>query len=161
VSHTIQQLRRLWALRQENVLSIVLLVGLLAFGLFTPVFAQFVCVLDGGNFEPTHPDLSASSVEEMLIMSDPSDWVNSTVLLEGIIDPLVMSTGNSVPPWDYALSSNGYTIGVSWQGTFYNGEYVTVLGVVTAGHWEENEMNGTVASGPLVYFIEAESIELL
>jgi hypothetical protein len=104
---------------------------------------------------------TGSFVEDM-IMSDPSAWVNSTVLVEGIIDPLVMTTGNSVPPWDYALSSNGYTIGVYWQGTFYNGEYVTVLGVVTAGHLEEWPwINGTFASGPLVYFIEAESIELL
>jgi hypothetical protein len=102
-----------------------------------------------------------SSMEDM-IMSDPSAWVNSTVLVEGIIDPLVMSTGNSFPPWDYALSFNGYTIGVSWQGTFYNGEYVKVLDVVTAGHWEEWLWgNGTFVSGSLVYFIEAESIELL
>jgi len=107
--------------------------------------------------------LNGSSSIGDIIISDPSAWVNNTVLVGGIIQLVPKSTGFSWPPWDYYLSSNGSYIGVSWQGTVYNEENVTVLGVVTGGHWTTfNLVNGTsVLSGPVVYFIEAESIGLL
>jgi uncharacterized coiled-coil protein SlyX len=95
--------------------------------------------------------LDNSSYMEDIIMTDPSAWVNSTVSVEGTINPIAAPLAFSWPPWDYWLSSNGYGIGVSWQGSFYNGENVTVLGVVTRGNWNQ----------AIVYFINAESIELL
>jgi hypothetical protein len=149
----------------------VLLVSLLVFGLFTPVFAQLVCVLDaGGNLEPTHTDFSAggllilSSIDEDMIMSDPSAWVGRTVVVEGSISPY-LPPGWWWPPWNYELSSNGTTIGVSWQGgdyNIYNGINVTVLGVITAGQWNEMLANGTVIQyGPVDYFIQAIAMEPL
>jgi hypothetical protein len=120
--------------------------------------------LDGGNFEPTHADLSVSSTEEMLIMSDPSVWVNCTVLLEGTISPY-LPPGWWWPPWDYELSSYGTTIGVLWLdngNNIYNGINVTVLGVITAGQWDAMLANGTVIQyGPIDYFIQALAIEPL
>ena len=96
-----------------------------------------------------------------IIVSDPSAWVNRTVVVEGTIGSF-LTPGFWWPPWNYELSSNGTTIGVSWQGTSYNGENVTVLGVVTGGQWSEALANGTVALyGPVVYFIKAERIDVL
>lgn len=96
-----------------------------------------------------------------IVTSDPSTWVNRTVVVEGIISPF-LPPGWWWPPWNYELNSSGTTIGVSWQGSFYNGENVTVRGVVTEGRWNVLFANGTVTLyGPVVYFIEAESIEPL
>jgi uncharacterized protein YoxC len=96
-----------------------------------------------------------------IITNDPSAWVNRAVVIEGTISPF-LPPGFFWPPWNYELSSNGTTIGVSWQGTSYNGRNVTVLGVVTGGRWSEMFANGTVALyGPLVYFIEAQGIDVL
>jgi len=113
--------------------------------------------------------LGNSSSLEDIIMSNPSAWANSTVSVEGVIDPVLRPLEPyDVPPWDYALSFDGHTIGVSWQGSFYNGENVTVQGVVTGGHctwllisWANGTGVGRTEYGPLVYFIEAKSIEPL
>jgi len=105
---------------------------------------------------------NSSSLEDM-IMSDPSAWANSTVLVKGVIHAIPYPIAPyDIPPYDYELSLNGYNIGVSWQSSVYSEENVTVLGVVTGGHskWFF-PFNDTSLSGPLVYFIKAESIELL
>jgi hypothetical protein len=96
-----------------------------------------------------------------IITSDPSAWVNRTVVIEGTISPF-LPPGFFWPPWNYEISSNGTTIGVSWHGTFYDGENVTVQGIVTGGRWSEMLTNGTVTLyGQVVYFIEAEGIDVL
>jgi hypothetical protein len=105
--------------------------------------------------------LNESSSFGDIIMSDPSAWVNRTVVVEGNISSF-LPPGFWWPPWNYELGSNGTTIGVSWQGEFYNGKNVLVLGVVTGGRWNEVLANGTVITyGPIVYFIQAERIDLL
>jgi len=96
-----------------------------------------------------------------IITSDPSAWVNKTVEVEGNIS-LYLVPGTFWPPWDYELSSNGTSIGVSFGASnFFNGKNVTVRGVVTEGRWYGIFENGTAPFGAVVYFIEAESIELL
>jgi hypothetical protein len=90
------------------------------------------------------------------IMSDPSAWVNKTVVVEGNIS-FFMNWLYSVP-WNYQLSSNGATIGVSWQGNIEEGVNVLVLGVVTEGE-VTIPINGTPTHN--VYFIEAERIDKL
>jgi len=105
--------------------------------------------------------LSESTIPLSIITSDPSAWLNRTVVVEGAISSF-LPPGFWWPPWNYELNSSGTKIGVSWNGTFLNGENVTVLGVVTGGRWNEVLANGTFTQyGPVVYFIEAERINVL
>jgi hypothetical protein len=97
------------------------------------------------------------------IMSDPSAWVNKTVVVEGSIEYAYSYL--QAPPWNYKLSSNGATIGVSWQGNndflskwVDTGVNVLVLGVITEGQVTP-PINGTHTYN--VYFIEAETIDKL
>jgi flagellar basal body-associated protein FliL len=104
--------------------------------------------------------LNASYVSVDEITANASAWVNKTVVVEGNIS-LNIYTGWWWAPWNYELSSNGTTIGVSWPGNLSNGKNVLVLGVVTGGQWTEMLANGTVTSyGSVVYFIEAERIDI-
>jgi len=91
------------------------------------------------------------------IMSDPSAWVNKTVAVEGNVSPYMNYLTSF--PWNYQLSSNGATIGVSWQGNNdITGVNVLVLGVVTEGQ-VTIPINGTPTQN--VYFIEAQRIDKL
>ena len=100
---------------------------------------------------------SLGEEEENIIVSNLSAWVNGTVLVEGIIEPTVSFPATHPPSfggcplWNYPLSSNGTAIGLSWQGSSYNGTNVTVVGVATNGLWR----------GSTVYFIETKNIQLL
>jgi cell division protein FtsL len=107
--------------------------------------------------------LNATSVSVDEITANPSAWVNKRVVVEGntILD-WDWGWGWWWPPWNFGLSSNETTIGVSWQGSLDNGKNVLVLGVVTEGQWNELLANGTTATyGSIVYFIKAETIEPL
>jgi hypothetical protein len=97
------------------------------------------------------------------IMSDPSAWLNKTVVVEGSIEYAYSYL--QAPPWNYKLNSNGATIGVSWQGNndfllngtgWITGVNVLVLGVITEGQVTP-PINGTHTYN--VYFIQAETIE--
>jgi len=93
-----------------------------------------------------------------IIVGDSAFWLNRTVEVEGNISPF-FSPGLSWPPWNYELNSSGTIVGVSWRGEFYDGKDVMVSGVVAEGQWSELLSNGTTAqSGPIVYFIQAETI---
>jgi hypothetical protein len=114
------------------------------------------------------PTQQATTVN--IIMNDPSAWVSKTVVVEGNISYYINLLEGM--PWNYQLSSNGATIGVSWQGNsdFLNGANwtqlappnagvnVRVLGVVTEG-----QVTPPISGTPTlnVYFIEAETIEPL
>jgi cell division protein FtsL len=104
--------------------------------------------------------LSESTFLLNIVTSDPSAWVNRTVVVEGVISRF-LPPGFWWPPWNYELNSSGTTIGVSWNGIFLNGENVTVLGVVTGGRCNEMLANGTFTSYGPVYFIEAERINVV
>jgi DNA-binding transcriptional ArsR family regulator/outer membrane murein-binding lipoprotein Lpp len=108
---------------------------------------------------------ATSSVGDDFI-SDPSAWVNKTVVVEGSIEPAYSYF--AAWPWNYELSSSGTFIGISWQGNndfLFNGTNwvntgvnVLVAGVVTEGQ-VTYLMNGNHTYN--AYFIEAESIDTL
>ena len=108
-----------------------------------------------------------------IVMNDPAAWANRAVMVEGNISSF-LPPGFWQSPYNYELSSNGTMIGVSWQGEYslYNGKNVTVLGIVMEGRWNETQIvpvggpaggwNATVIFyGPVVYFIEAERVDIL
>jgi hypothetical protein len=124
--------------------------------------------------------LNGSTSPLGIIMSDPSAWVNKTVMVEGTIRFLLppssygpfLNLGKPVFPPVVGLSSLGTTIGIyfaaSYNGSSYvysgSGENVTVQGVVTELWTGEtgSYANGTSSWLPsFAYFIEVESIWLL
>jgi hypothetical protein len=163
---------------------------LIALGIICTVLiaglAGTIIVLNNANLKITNLQSQITSDNAMInasssigntVISDPSAWVNRTVMVEGNIS-FYFSYFTSFP-WNYQLSSNGATIGVSWQGNsdFLNGAnwtqlpatsgvrvlvlaavHVLVLGVVTEGQ-VNYLLNGTHTLD--VYFIEAETIEPL
>lgn len=97
------------------------------------------------------------------ITRNPSAYENRTVVVEGgLVSYPALSWSH--PPWNYELRpsgpSNTSVIGVDWQGSNHNLNYVMVLGYVLAGKWTTLTENGTV-HGPVVYFIEAQRIVVL
>jgi hypothetical protein len=102
-----------------------------------------------------------SYMGDLIISEDPSAWVNQTVIVEGTINLMELSYGAVIwTPWDYTLSFNGTTIGISWNGNIINGENVTIVGVVAKGQVKIMHFNGVFTYFD-EYFIEAESIEPL
>jgi len=163
-------------LRAGNVVLIALLVSLLVFGLFTPVFAQFVYFLDGGggeNFEPARTDTAllnrSSSITDM-ILSDPSSWVNRTVIVEGDLSGLLVFPAFESSPWDNELFKDNQSIGVFiGDAKFVNSSgaitseqilndygLVTVYGVVEKGIFYDSWFGNSVT-----YYIAAEIVEIL
>jgi hypothetical protein len=147
------------------VVLIALFVSLLVFGLFTRVSAQFVYVLDGGgggNFErPRELDM---------VLSDPSVWVNRTVIVEGDLSGLLVFPAFESSPWDNELFIGSQSIGVSIGGAkFVNSSgaitseqilndygLVTVYGVVEKGIFYDSWSGNSVT-----YYIAAEIVEIL
>jgi len=91
--------------------------------------------------------------------------VNRTVVVEGNISPY-LPPGWWDPPWNFELysSATNATLGVFWQGDYnpYNEKNVIVQGVVMEGQWRAMLANGTsILYGSVVYFIEAERIDIL
>ena len=107
------------------------------------------------------PTQQATTVS--IVMSEPSAWVNRSVVVEGNMS-LFEDLGWYASPWNYNLYSNGTFIGVSWYGNLPRNYNLTVIvsGTVKGGYWTHNFGNGTFTShGPIAYFIEAETIEPL
>jgi hypothetical protein len=88
-------------------------------------------------------------------------WVNKAVMVEGQLS-LFLPPGLVSFPFDYELTSNGATIGVSWSiNPQYNDQNVLVVGIVTTGRGTWIALNGTSEYGPIIYFTEAEGIYVL
>ena len=99
----------------------------------------------------------ATSVDE--IVSNPSAWLNRTVLVEGNLSgPRLLR--HLFSPWQYNLSSTSASIGVFWStGVALNGSVVVeVYGVVRKVTVIESidPLKATI-----VYYIEAEKVESL
>jgi prefoldin subunit 5 len=89
-----------------------------------------------------------------IIFSNPSVWVNKTVVVQGALAiPAFLPW--EIPLWNYLLVSSNYTsfIGVLWNGAVPNSSQVQIYGVVRQGQ-EELWDNGTET----VFYIEAETI---
>lgn len=107
-----------------------------------------------------------------IITSDPSAWVNKTVVLKGSIDGPVMTPGDMRLPYAYELSSSGQTIGLSLSAsaklnpsvyTNQSNSYVfnssltlSVHGVVTKGETRY----GWGMPSQVTYYLEAEEVEM-
>jgi hypothetical protein len=100
--------------------------------------------------------LNVTEVPLGLIASNPSVWVNRTIIVEGALYelPIEMYLPWQIgPPWGYLLnSSNGLNqIGVQWNGAVPNSSQVQIYGVVSQGI--ENLGGSTI-----VFYIEALTI---
>ena len=108
-------------------------------------------------------DLMRARIDE--IKSNPSAWVNRTVVVEGKLCGPSVYIPESVPPWDYTLFGPNETIetlgkletvaiGVLWNGEdHYAFENVKVVGIVREGRWIY-----FWGEHPVCYYIEAQEI---
>jgi hypothetical protein len=101
-----------------------------------------------------------------IIMSNPSAWVNKTVIVQGnLIGPFAFPVLEH-SPWDFELSSGGHTIGVSLSTSvnmsvvwmLNSSAPVRIYGVVEKG---EITTTGGVLPSTITYYIEAEKVEPL
>jgi len=63
-----------------------------------------------------------------IINSDPSAWVNKTVVLEGNLNGPLIMIADSYVPYDYELNSSGQIIGLAFSASvnltsFYSDQY--------------------------------------
>jgi hypothetical protein len=106
--------------------------------------------------------LNGSSSIGDIIVSDPSVWVNRTVIVEGILSGPLWFPVFEHSPWDYELSSGNQTIGVSLSAnvnmnTVWNSsESVRIYGVV-----ERGEITFTFGPSQVTYYMETETVEPL
>lgn len=93
------------------------------------------------------------------IVSDLESWVNKRVRVNGIMIGPLMSIPEVKLPYNCWLQDEDnrtITIGVKCsEEMLENSQYVTVIGTVKAGYTEG------LMGGDLVYYIEAEKIEVL
>jgi hypothetical protein len=97
------------------------------------------------------------SVDE--INSNPSAWVNKTVIVKGRLSGPLGFIPEAMPPWNYILYRSNETIykpgsvyiGVLWKNQEnYGFKNVMVFGVVREGHWIY-----LYGNRPTCYYIEA------
>jgi DNA-binding transcriptional ArsR family regulator len=103
----------------------------------------------------------SSSIEDT-IMSNLSDWVNRTVILEGSLSIIIFPAFEH-SPWNLLLSFGNKTIGVAFGASvnmtfFWNSEAVRIYGVVRKG---EITYTGDLFPPEVTYYIEAEAVEPL
>lgn len=109
----------------------------------------------------------SSSIEDM-VLSDPSDWVNRTVIVDGNLSGMFVPVLEHLP-YNYDLISSNQTIGVSlnpnmvtnssfWYQVIEFSAPARIYGVV-----EKGEITTTSNSHPpqVTYYIEAETVEPL
>lgn len=102
------------------------------------------------------------------INSNPSTWVNKTVVVEGKLSGPSAYIPEAAPPWNYELFGPNETIetlgkpetvaiGVLWNGEdHYAFENTRVVGVVRKGNW-----GYLWGEHPVCYYIEAKKIDRL
>jgi hypothetical protein len=114
-----------------------------------------------------------------IITSDPSAWVNKTVVLEGNVDGPLIYPGDWSPPYDCQLNSSGQVIGLSFGASvnltsLYSNRYVdatTGNGSTVRIYFLNSSItvriHGIVKKGEIsnlgppqvTYYIEAEKVE--
>jgi hypothetical protein len=109
----------------------------------------------------------SASIQDM-IMSNPSDWVNKTVILEGTFDMFFLPAFMHSPYYS-ELKSNNLTIGVSYLSlnsgfaSFWNEVengtgLVRIYGVIEKG---EITFTGDLYPPEVVYYVDAKAAEPL
>jgi hypothetical protein len=103
----------------------------------------------------------SSSIEDW-VMTNPSDWVNRTVIVEGSFS-MVFFPASEHSPWSFLLSFGNRTIGVAFNASVNitlidTSITYTIYGVVRKG---EITYTGDVFPPEVTYYIEAEAVEPL
>jgi hypothetical protein len=116
---------------------------------------------------------------EDIILGNPSEWVNRSVIIDGTLDGPLIFPFESLP-FSYELGSGNQTIGVSfdssvnlnasfrnqgpepWDAFFLNSSLpVRVYGVVQKGYDVSESFTGEPPQSSVVYYIEVDRVEHL
>jgi hypothetical protein len=96
------------------------------------------------------------------ITSNPSAWLNRTVVVEGTLSG-PMSNISRFSPWQYNLNSASANIGVSWSKDIELNDSVAVkvYGIVRKLTVINDIGINQPSTSTIVYYIEAEKVKLL
>lgn len=111
--------------------------------------------------------LNWSSSTTDTIMSDPSPWVNGTVIVQGSLDGPVITPAYESLPYGYEVSFGIYSIGVSLGGNLANVSsllftssppFEASLPVMIYGVVKKGEASFSFGPSQVAYYIEAEAV---
>jgi hypothetical protein len=134
--------------------------------------ATIISLLSNATYLETELDniLNWSSSVTNMIMSDPSPWENSTVIVGGDLSGIIVQPAYEQVPWTNELFTDNQSIGVflganvkfvnmstiSLGQVFYDFGPAMIYGMV-----EKGEVSITGLSSETTYYINAEEIVLL
>ena len=102
-------------------------------------------------------------VEISSIVSNPSEWLDRRIRVEGVIEP-VITIPEVKPPFNYWLidrDNRRLKIGVRWDGWILKfGVPVEVEGVLRVGYFKVLSPSGWKI-GLKIYYVEVENIRIL
>ena len=102
-------------------------------------------------------------VEISSIVSNPSEWLDRRIRVEGVIEP-VITIPEVKPPFNYWLidrDNRSLKIGVRWDGWILKfGVPVEVEGVLRVGYFKVLSLSGWKI-GLKIYYVEVENVRIL
>ena len=102
-------------------------------------------------------------VEISSIVSNPSEWLDRRIRVEGVIEP-VITIPEVKPPFNYWLidrDNKSLKIGVRWDGWILKfGVPVEVEGVLRVGYFKVLSPSGWKV-GLKIYYVEVENVRIL
>ena len=102
-------------------------------------------------------------VEISSIVSNPSEWLDRRIRVEGVIEP-VITIPEVKPPFNYWLidrDNRSLKIGVRWDGWILKfGVPVEVEGVLRVGYFKVLSPSGWKV-GLKIYYVEVENVRIL
>ena len=102
-------------------------------------------------------------VEISSIVSNPSEWLDRRIRVEGVIEP-VITIPEVKPPFNYWLidrDNRSLKIGVRWDGWILKfGVPVEVEGVLRVGYFKVLSPSGWKI-GFKIYYVEVENVRIL
>ena len=102
-------------------------------------------------------------VEISSIVSNPSEWLDRRIRVEGVIEP-VITIPEVKPPFNYWLidrDNRSLKIGVRWDGWILKfGVPVEVEGVLRVGYFKVLSPSGWKI-GLKIYYVEVENVRIL
>jgi len=102
-------------------------------------------------------------VEISSMVSNPSEWLDRRIRVEGVIEP-VITIPEVKPPFNYWLidrDNRSLKIGVRWDGWILKfGVPVEVEGVLRVGYFKVLSPSGWKV-GLKIYYVEVENVRIL
>ena len=102
-------------------------------------------------------------VEISSIVSNPSEWLDRHIRVEGVIEP-VITIPEVKPPFNYWLidrDNKSLKIGVRWDGWILKfGVPVEIEGVLRVGYFKVLSPSGWKI-GLKIYYVEVENVRIL